>query len=221
MLPPLVGVSQSSSSWLTAKEANLDETAPILEAFVTNDLRQTTATTDSRELNHLPHPHLFTACQYDVSDGDQHEVYHRRDFDWQSMTDEKILSVFSDDASHDYDEAKYEWHSDNSHWPCSVLRQEESQDGEPLRYTVRIHQSDWYESQPWNDNHLPRILTNYPRSAIHYFVQPGESDQHLPGVFRHAIHIRDEIFPPQWKNRPKGQEQQPHVERPDEEEESL
>jgi hypothetical protein len=232
--PPLVGANQASSSlssWLTAKEANLDETAPILEAFITNDLRQTTATTDSsREPQHHNdhHPYLFTACQYDVSNGDDHEVYHRKDFEWRRLTDEKILSLFSDDASHDYDGVNYEHHADKSHWPCSVLRQDG--EGDSLTYTVRVHQSDWYDSQPWNDNSLPRILTHYPRSGIHYFVQPGESDQHLPGAFRHAIYIRDEIFPPQWKNRPKGQQQedQRHEERSehaveddDQEEESL
>lgn len=208
MPPPLlVEASQasSSSSWLTAKEANLDETAPILEAFVTNDLRQTTAITDTTSEHH--HPYLFTACQYKVSMADQHEFYRRKTFDWQSMSDEKVLSVFSDDASRDYDDVNYEWRSDKSHWPCSVLLHEEEGGEDSLSYTVRIHQSDWYDSQPWNDNNFPRILTHYPRSAIHYFVHPGESDQHLPHAFRHAIHIRDEIFPSQWKNRPKGQDQ--------------
>eukprot|EP00521_Asterionellopsis_glacialis_P020229 CAMPEP_0195336930 /NCGR_PEP_ID=MMETSP0708-20121125/16562_1 /TAXON_ID=33640 /ORGANISM="Asterionellopsis glacialis, Strain CCMP134" /LENGTH=150 /DNA_ID=CAMNT_0040407765 /DNA_START=72 /DNA_END=525 /DNA_ORIENTATION=- len=32
------------------------------------------------------------------------------------------------------------------------------------------------------------------------FHQTNRSDQHLPGAFRHYIEIRDDIFPPHWKN---------------------
>jgi hypothetical protein len=100
------------------------------------------------------------------------------------------------------------------YWPCSVLVQEESNDEDENEdedddgisgdtYTVTIHQSDFYDPTPWSNNELPRILYNYPREAIRYFVRPYASDQHLPNAFRHSIGIPDAIFPPQWKNLPK------------------
>lgn len=68
-------------------------------------------------------------------------------------------------------------------------------------YIVRMHPAPFSDDElPWHTNDVPRILQNYPRQGIHYFVHPHAIDQHLPGVFRHPIGIRDEMFPDQWKN---------------------
>ena len=168
-------------SVVTAKEAN--EQSEPLQLLVTGDLR-----------NVSDHPYLFTGCQYWVTSMDKDDVWYKKNPKWMEMKDEEILHMYADDGLVFY--GNYASHRDRYHWPCTVIRQEEKG-----RYTVRIHQADWKSDRPWHRNDLPRILTNYPRSSIHYFVKPYAGDQHLPGVFRHPIGIRDEIFPEQWKNR--------------------
>jgi len=180
--------------WITAEEANADPGAPILDDFVSGDLRKI-----------VNHPHIFTGCRYGLSSWDQHDVFRVPNKSWMEMEDRDILGRYSDPGSSYFEVRRkeprtYAYHSDESYWPCSVLRRE--QDG---YYTVRIHPAPWApESIPWYENDLPRLLTNYSREMMHYFVVPFDSDQHLPGAFRHPIgDIRDEIFPPQWKNIPK------------------
>ena len=173
--------------YITAKEANEKE-GPILDILVAGDLRKK-----------AEHPYLFTGCQYYETDQDKHKVYKNKDPDWDKLTDDELLERFADDGSeYRYGRKGYTKHSDASHWPCSVLREEENGS-----YTVRVHQNPWEDSLPWDENDLPRILTNYPRESIHYFVQPLASDQHLPNAFRFPIGIRDDMFPDHWKNRPK------------------
>ena len=68
-------------------------------------------------------------------------------------------------------------------------------------YIVRIH-LPWEKDGdllPWEDNNVPRLIQNYPRKAIHFFVFPYETDQQMPGTFRHSIGIPDAIFPQHWK----------------------
>ena len=42
--------------------------------------------------------------------------------------------------------------------------------------------------------------TDVPRSAIRFFDRPYTTDLHQPYTFRHYIQMKDELFPPQWKN---------------------
>jgi len=165
----------------TAKEAN--EQKEPLKLLVTGDLRKVS-----------DHPYLFTGCQYWSTDMDRDKVWYEKNPSWMDLKDEEILHNYADDGL-EY-KGDYATHRDRYHWPCTVIRQEENGS-----YTVRIHQAEWKSSRPWHKNGLPRLLTNYPRESIHYFVKPYASDQHLPGVFRHPIGVRDEIFPEQWKNR--------------------
>lgn len=160
---------------------------PILDELVSWNLRE-----------NVHHPYLFTGCQYWESHFDGHPVYGESpEVSWEEMDDEEILALYSDPFPIlDFDIHEYSFHMDRSHWPCSVIGQE---DEEGTTYTVRIHAAS-DSSPPWDRNDLPRLITNYPREGIYYFVRPFESDQHLPGVFRHPIGIRNEIFPPQWKN---------------------
>lgn len=44
------------------------------------------------------------------------------------------------------------------------------------------------------------LVANVPRSAMEFVDEPYQSDQHIRNVFRHEIHIPDEIFPPSWKD---------------------
>lgn len=130
------------------------------------------------------------------------EWVHLADADVDAMSDEELLETFSDDGAMFV--GTYSGHSEGTYWPCHVLLEEEKQDDDSeLTYTVRIEQRDFdgIKPQPWDKYHLPRYLTNYPRTSIHYFAKPYESDQHLFHTFRHYIGIRDEIFPSQWKNR--------------------
>lgn len=167
--------------YMTAKEAN--EQQEPLTLLVTGDLRKISK-----------HPYLFTGCQYYHTEDDKHEVWSDKNPAWGNMKDEEILETYGDDGAQF--KGTYETHRGHDHWPCSVIRQEANG-----TYTVRIHQADWAREQRWSRNKLPRILTNYPRESIHYFVKPYTSDQYLPGVFRQPIGIRDDIFPEQWKNR--------------------
>jgi hypothetical protein len=115
------------------------------------------------------------------------------------LTDEEILETYSTDGSRFvYPGKGYRNHRDTSHWPCAVLMQEDN--SRRLTYTVRILDHPGQMRQPWSKNDVPRILTKYPRDSIHYFVHPYESDQHLPGVFRHPMGFRKDQFPEQWKN---------------------
>jgi hypothetical protein len=148
---------------------------------VTGDLRKTTN-----------HSYLFTGCQYWPSDQDEHDVY-QQDEEWESWDDNRILKTYSDNGnSTSYSD--YSRHYDHSFWPCSIIEKTSK------AYTVRIHQSQFEDEQPWSQNNVPRILVEYPREAIHYFVKPRMSDQYLKGAFRHSIGIPDSMFPEHWKN---------------------
>lgn len=179
--------------WITAEEAN-SAGGPIIEDLVAGDLRKTTD----------DHPYLFTGCQYWPTGADIHEVYLKLR-DWEHLTDERILAYYSDSGRYYFQHQRkrlldYSTHRDGTYWPCSVIRQD---DDDGLRYTVRIHIAPWVRKPlpPWHDNRLPRLLTNYSREQIHYFVKPFKSDQHLPNVFRHPLGIPDEMLPPQWRNK--------------------
>lgn len=183
-LPPQEG------TWITAKEAN-DNAESVLEEFISGDLR--------KKVNR---PHLFTGCYYYASKHDKDKIYRKPNQKWKSMSDEYILDSYSDDGSEYVTD--YTSHSDHSYWPCSVLYEEEKENGDSSNsatYTVRIHQSHWDRTLPWAENGVPRILTNYPRDSIHFFVRPYESDQHLERAFRYPMAIPDDIFPEHWKNK--------------------
>lgn len=179
-------------SFITAKEAN-DMKGPIMDDLISHDLRKT-----------IEHPHLLAGCVYWPSEDDDHPIYHE-DYLWKNLTDSDIMKQYASDGSmYTYYSRRsprdYRRHSDKIHWPCTVIRQHQSN---REAYVVRIHQTPFSQrtgEMPWHRHNVPRILYNYPRESIHYFKLPFTSDQHLPGVFRQPIGIRDEIFPAQWRN---------------------
>lgn len=173
--------------WMTALQANA-QTDHILPEFIAGDLRGS-----------VEHAYLFTGCQYHTSTADGSYAYAKPNKGWHDLTDEEILSKYAEKGDvFGYPRADlgYSKHDDTSHWPCTVLLPE-TEDG---RYTVRIHQNPWEDEMEWEKNGVPRILTGYQRSDIHFFVQPYKSDQQLPGAFRHALGIPEDMFPAQWKN---------------------
>jgi hypothetical protein len=181
----------TDDSFVTAKKAN-ENGGRILAELVSGDPRKV-----------VDHPYLFTGCQYWSSSADSDRAYSHeypewhKVPEWHRLTDEEILERFSrsgKEYKYSY-ETGYTDHADTSHWPCSVIGVED--DGS---YVVRIHQNMFEHEQPWETNNVPRLLYGFSRKAIHYFVKPYASDQHLPGVFRHPIGLRDEIFPPHWKD---------------------
>ena len=183
----------STKPFVRAHDANLDPKQPIFDYMISGDLRKT-----------VKHPYLFTACQYYAGDEDEDEVYQKKNPDWKNMTDKEILEMYASDGfEYAYEPAigyhGYSSHGDMSHFPCAVLK-EENREGDDIFYTVRIFPSPWEEQPYWDENRVPRLLRNYPRHSIHYFVQPHRSDQHMPGVFRHPIGVPDDIFPEQWKD---------------------
>ena len=124
------------------------------------------------------------------------------------MSDEELLEKFSDDGQEFA--IDYLTHRDGSYWPCAVLYKEEKKDGASSdaedTYVVHIIQRENFDDgvMPWAHNSLLRFLVNYPRSSIHLFVKPYESDQHLPDGFRHYIPLRDDMVPDNWKNLQDG-----------------
>jgi hypothetical protein len=180
----------TNETWITALEANEKPKAPIMENFISHDLRSV-----------KEHPYLFTGCQYSPSEQDRKPAYKPESpVSWRNLTDDEILKTYSSDGSrYHYPGKGYRNHYDTSHWPCAVLMQEDDNTRQ-LTYTVRILDHPGKNRQPWSKNHLPRILTKYARDSIHYFVHPYHSDQHLPGVFRHPMGFRKDQFPEQWKN---------------------
>ena len=173
--------------WITATEANA-EMDRILPEFIAGDLRGS-----------VDHPYLFTACQYHTSMGDKRDVYAKRKVKWQELSDEEIIARYGekgDAFGYPRDDLGYSKHADTSHWPCTVLLQEKDSG----TYTVRIHQNPWEGDMAWERNDVPRILTGYQRSDIHYFVRPYQSDQQLPGAFRHPLGVPEGMFPDHWKN---------------------
>jgi hypothetical protein len=168
----------------SAKEANDQDYPP--DFLISGDLRKTTY-----------HPHLFAGCQYWTTENDEHTVWDKKDPDWRDRTDRELLEKYADDGS-DY-VGDYSHHHDLSYWPCVLFRPEEN-NGLSSAYTVRILQNPFTKKQTWASNQLPRFLTNYPHKSIHFFVRKEETDQSLPGVFRHYIGMPDDVFPQHWKN---------------------
>jgi hypothetical protein len=173
---------------MTAQEANAQD-GPVPDFLISGDLRKT-----------VNHPYLFVGCHYWKTSAVKRSQYRTPNKHWMEMADDEILKTYSEDGKffQYYKEGGYTNHGDGMHWPCSVLKQED-ENGD--YYTMRIHQKPWGHARPWETNNVPRILTGYPRTSMHYFVQPMASDQPLPGVFRHPIMIPDDMFPAHWKNR--------------------
>lgn len=179
-------------TWVTAKEANENPNAPILRSLMIGKAQV------KNGLEFVKHEYLFTGCVYWESEADRDPVYQKPpNKKWNKWKPEDIMERYGDDGnSYRYSTSSgYAQHSDGIHWPCSVFWQD--LDGS---YVVRIHQHPWRDNQPWEKSGSPRFLFNYPRESIHYFVQPDSSDQHLHGVFRYPITMKDDLFPKQWKN---------------------
>ncbi|KAL7564516.1 hypothetical protein ACA910_017675 [Epithemia clementina (nom. ined.)] len=179
-------------NWISAKEANAQK-GPILQEL-TAGLGKIVDTVD--------HPYLMTGCVYWTKDWDSHAVFRKPNPNWQNnQTYLEVLNTYSDDGSaYKYKDSKgYAGHNDGLHWPCTVLWQQNPRQD---TYVVRIHPAPSVDpsSLPWARNGLPRLLKNYPRESIRYFVKPYASDQHLPGAFRQPIGLRDGVLPDQWRN---------------------
>mmetsp|Transcript_13380 Transcript_13380/g.37689 ORF Transcript_13380/g.37689 Transcript_13380/m.37689 type:complete len:765 (+) Transcript_13380:99-2393(+) len=179
------------ANFKTVQELNHKQ-EPITNDLISGDLRKT-----------VGNPYFFIGCQYwteFISDYSK-AWYQKTETPWESLDDEQILEDYSDDGS-DFvysDRTGYINHEEFSHWPCSVLKAHD--DG---TYTVRIHQSPLKDESTrktnWAKNNLPRILTNYRRESMHFFVRPESQDHMLPGAFRHHVGLPDGIYPEQWKN---------------------
>jgi hypothetical protein len=170
----------------SAKEVN--ELTDPPDYLLSNDVRE-----------EVHHPHLFAGCQYSETEEDTAMVWTQKDPLWRNMTDEKIMKKFARDGSEFV--GQYSNHDDLSYWPCIIFRPKANgnKDG---TYTVRILQQHFSDTKHhlWYFNDLPRILTNYPRKSIHFFVKGGDTDQMQQGVFRHYIGFPDGLFPEHWKN---------------------
>ena len=185
---------------MTVQDANYRDDEPIMKNLISGDLRET-----------VDHPHIFLACQYSTDEEIDYgtKIYNEnsnRVANWKLWDDNRILEQYGSDGE-DFEyadpEQGYITHSEYSHWPCSVLKEESKEEGDET-YTVRIHQSPldsrWIKTTSWEEYNLPRILTNYPRDSIRYFIKPEDQDHALPNAFRHHVGIPDGIYPDNWLN---------------------
>ena len=166
---------------MSTNELNSQDKIP--DAFLAQDLRE-----NRFDLN------VMTGCQYAVSDNEASDSYQEENDGWRDLPDDEILRLYSTVEDGRLTE-KYEYHDDKSYWPCTIIREQD--DG---NYLVRIYQHRDNTVTPWAENGLPRFITDYPRSSIHFFPYPYESDQWLAGAFRHHIGIPDHLFMNAWKN---------------------
>eukprot|EP00531_Pseudo-nitzschia_arenysensis_P009432 CAMPEP_0116142152 /NCGR_PEP_ID=MMETSP0329-20121206/14755_1 /TAXON_ID=697910 /ORGANISM="Pseudo-nitzschia arenysensis, Strain B593" /LENGTH=762 /DNA_ID=CAMNT_0003637367 /DNA_START=124 /DNA_END=2409 /DNA_ORIENTATION=- len=180
--------------FVTVQDANEREEEPIMKNLISGNLREI-----------VDHSHIFLACQYftdkDVDySGSKYDGSGLKITDWRLWDDETILRMFADDGeSFEYGDPEegYTTHGEYTHWPCSVLKDEGDD-----KYTVRIHQtpleSTYTRRTLWDIYKFPRILTNYPRDSIRYFVKPEDQDHALPNAFRHHVGIPDGVYPEHW-----------------------
>lgn len=192
--------------WKSAKELN-DALGPLREA---PNFSEKFISMDDRGV-------LFTGCFYNPNDDSEERFWehlHRDEESWEDMEVENIVSKFGtpandvfaiEDSLDDINPSTpFSSYFDGSFWPCVVTEDEEglSNDNEDGGYyTVRIVQSPHRDAASWERMDVPRIITSYPRSSIRHFYLQYESDLHLRNAFRRHVDLKDEIFPPQWKNR--------------------
>ena len=77
--------------------------------------------------------------------------------------------------------------------PCDVIRRVRKKDGS-YRYNAKVHETEYFEGS------IPdsAILTDIPREAMSFIVEPYCSDQHLLNAFRHEIGLPDDMYPEAW-----------------------
>jgi len=78
--------------------------------------------------------------------------------------------------------------------PCDIL------EGIHANYTVRYYNHKEEGLTKTMIGEIPLIVRNVPHDAIRYTTKPYRTDRFIPGVFRHPIMLRDELFPSQWKD---------------------
>jgi len=158
-------------------------------AFVLNKQAGPIESLSDMRDDHSQKGNLMTGCWYWEENDDDIENFKD---DWKKLSNHEILKKFSINGKHFI---KKKDHHYGYMWPCSVVSQDDDSS-----YTVRIFQSKTHDDTKWERRNLPRLIRRFPRNSIQYFTKPYRSDQHLPGAFRHYIEIRDDIFPPHWKN---------------------
>ena len=177
---------ENEGEWSPVKKLN-DELGPIPIApnldpkFITMDNRNVT----------------FTGCYYYEDDVTFWTTFEGEEKSWLEMQKDEVIHKYHRNYGEAFMVDENQSYSDGAFWPCVVLGKDEPNDS----YIVRIIQSWLYEDTVWQRMKLPRIITNYPRKSIRHFYLPYKSDLHLPGVFRHSIHLPDDLFPAIWRDR--------------------
>ena len=180
--------------YFSIAEANNQAPNEPLEHLVSNSVRG----------EESDHPYIFTGCLYWPTELDDHEVFvDEEEVDFDELSDDELIQTYGDDGSFFRLDSEREKMQLN-YWPCAVLYQEEGDEEEEededreATYLVRITQHPSEQRLPWHENEVPRFLYNYPRSSIHYFAKPYQSDVFMSNAFRHPIGIPDDMMPQQW-----------------------
>jgi hypothetical protein len=175
--------------FISAKDVNLQQEIP--DELISRSLRET-----------VKHPYIFAGCVYRPGNVDEDgEKYQTPNENWKNLTNNEIMKRYASSGSkYVHGSRGYRKHAMMLHWPCSILFPDTDDD----TYIVRIHQTPLgkkkIDQTIWFKNDLPRILYEYPRDSIHFFVEPEAADHNLPDAFRHHIGLPDGIFPTHWNN---------------------
>lgn len=89
------------------------------------------------------------------------------------------------------------------HWPCEVLARKDEN-----TYTVRILVPPSADNARWVHKRQARIIVDYPAQSIMFVTKRNNGDNFIPGSFRHAIGLDDDIFPKQWRDLSDGMDQE-------------
>lgn len=77
--------------------------------------------------------------------------------------------------------------------PCDIIGRVRKKDG-TYRYSAKVHETEYFDSRISDS----AVLTDIPREAMSFIVEPYCSDQHFLGTFRHEIGLPEDIYPETW-----------------------
>jgi len=131
-----------------------------------------------KEQRRNPYPaNTFTSCYYNYAEAIRRDQRRGK------------LYMWSETAGTYYD---------RNLRPCAILDRHEYK-GDTI-YTVAIRNRYGLDPSQRIRKGEMHIVTLLPRKAIRFSSKIFTTDQHLAQGFRHEIHLKDDIFPLQWKD---------------------
>ena len=191
------------AAWQKAWDAHVQAWQPppnaarYAPAYVHDDAIQALRTQE--ELRQHPYPeNIFTSCFVEYNATEQQQAQQQQQSTSQPKDGKQHVVTVKWQATRGI----YQLHNLR---PCLVLRRENA-----VLAHQRQKQGTQFVVQVRNRPNLPadavippgtvHIVTHVPRHAIRFSDKIYTTDVHLPGAFRHEIHIPDDVFPEAWKD---------------------